>query len=171
MLPPNSTFRVCQPYIARKWGRPVGPPSNRNTNRTLRLNNGSFEAPDVAISSRAFCSGFDIKTPVEIFSAEKVRLSPTGEIRILNSSASQIARLETESFFSSVIITGGGFYQFARGEGLSQTWVCKGEGKLFRVLEKNSRSFLISQEAQEIAEARNVACLMTTQSECSTARI
>ena len=110
---------------------------------------------DVAISSRAFTSGFDIKTPVGIFSAEKVRLSPTGEIRILDSSASQIARIEAESFFSSVyniIITGGGFYQFGRDGDSSQAWVCKGEGKLFRVSLNKGWKFFISEEAQEIAE-------------------
>lgn len=110
---------------------------------------------DVAISSRVFFSGFDIKTPVGIFSAKKVPLSPTGEIRILDASASQIARLELESFFSSVysvIITGGGFYQFGRDGSSSRIWTCKGEGKLFRVSEESNRRFLISEDAQEIAE-------------------
>jgi hypothetical protein len=110
---------------------------------------------DVAISSRAFSSGFDIKTPVGIFSAEKVWLSPTGEIRILNSSAVQIARLETESFFSSdynIIITGGGFYQFGRDGDSGKAWICQGEGKLFRVSQNKGYQFLISDEAQKIAE-------------------
>jgi len=110
---------------------------------------------DVAISSRAFSSGFDIRTPVETYSAKKVPLSPTSETRILNASGSQIARLELENFFSSVynvVITGGGFHQFGRDGGSSQTWACKGEGKLFRVSQKNSRRFLISEEAHEIAE-------------------
>jgi hypothetical protein len=110
---------------------------------------------DLAISSRVFSSGFDIKTPLGIFSANKVPLSLTSEIRILNASASQIARLEVESFFSSVyniLISGGGFYQFARDRSASRTWTCKGEGKLFRVSEKSSRRFLLSEEAQEFAE-------------------
>ena len=110
---------------------------------------------DVVISSRVFSSGFDIKTPLGIFSAKKVPLSPTGEIRILNGSASQIARVEVESFFSSVynvIITGGGFYQFARDGNSRRTWTCKGEGKLFRVSERGNRKFLVSEEAQEVAE-------------------
>lgn len=110
---------------------------------------------DLAISSRVFSSGFDIKTPMGVFSAKKVPLSPTGEIRILNPSASQIARLEVESLFSSVynvIISGGGFYQFARDRSSSRTWTCKGGGKLFRVSEKSSRRFLLSDETREIAE-------------------
>jgi hypothetical protein len=110
---------------------------------------------DVTISSRAFPSGFDIKTTEGVFSAKKVPLSPTGEIRVLNASANQIARLERDGFFSSVynvIITGGGFYRFGRDASSSQTWTCKGEGKLFSVSEKKGRKFLLSEEAQEIAE-------------------
>jgi hypothetical protein len=110
---------------------------------------------DLAISSRAFSSGLDIKTPLGIFSAKKVPLSPTGEILILTSSAIPIARLERESFLSSVynvIISGGGFYQFARDKSLSRTWTCNGEGKLFRVSEMSNRRFLFSERARDVAE-------------------
>jgi hypothetical protein len=104
---------------------------------------------DLAISSR------EIKTPLGIFSAKRVPLSPIGEILILNSSDGQIARLERESFFSNVynvIISGGGFYQFARDKTSSRTWTCKGEGKLFRVSEVSSRKFLFSEDARQVAE-------------------
>lgn len=110
---------------------------------------------DVAISSRVFSSGFDIKTTMGVLSAKKVLLSPTGEIRILDDSANQIARLEVENLLSSVynvIITGGGFYQFGRDGNSSRTWTCKGEGRLLRVSEKSNRRFLLSEEAQKIAE-------------------
>jgi uncharacterized protein YxjI len=102
-----------------------------------------------------FSSGFEIKTPVGIFSVKKVRLSPTGEIRILDASANQIARLELEGIFSSVyniIINGGGFYQIGRDGNSSRTWICKGEGKLFRISEKSNRRFFVTEEAHEIAE-------------------
>jgi len=130
---------------------PSGRQFNRNNSRALRLKKGSFDLLEIAISSRAFSSGFEIKTPAGIFSTKRV----TGEILILNASAFQIARLELESFFSStynVIITGGGFYQFRRDWTLSRTWTCKGEGKLFSILEKKGRKFFISEHAQEIAE-------------------
>jgi hypothetical protein len=102
-----------------------------------------------------FSSGFDIETTLGVFSAKKIPLSPTGEIRILDASANQIARLEVENFFSSVhnvIITGGGFYQLGRDGNSSRTWTCKGEGRLLRVSERSNRRFLLSDEAQEIAE-------------------
>jgi hypothetical protein len=110
---------------------------------------------DISISSREFSSGFDIKAPVGVFSARRVPLSLSGETRILDASANQIARLEFESFFSgvyNVIITGGGFYQFGRDRSSIRTWTCKGEGKLFRVSERSNRRFLLSEENQEIAE-------------------
>ena len=110
---------------------------------------------ELAISSRAFSSGFDIKTPLGLFSAKRVPLSPTGEIQILTPSDSQIARLERESFFSgvyNVILSGGGFYQFARDKTSSRTWTCRGEGKLFLISETRSRKFLISENALDVAE-------------------
>ena len=104
---------------------------------------------DFSISSRAFTTGFDIRTPLGNFSANKVRLSPTGEFRILNDSGHQIARLEKEGFFSSVyniIITGGAGYQFGRSGDSSHEWACKGEGKLYRISEKEKRRFELSAE-------------------------
>jgi hypothetical protein len=65
---------------------------------------------NLRISSRAFSRGFDIDTPVECLSARRVPLSSTGEILISNPSENQIARLERESFLSSIyniIISGG----------------------------------------------------------------
>jgi hypothetical protein len=106
---------------------------------------------DIAISSRVFSSGFDIKTPMGLFSAEMV----TGEIRVLNAGGDQVARLEMAGLFTNtynIIITGGGGYQFGRDEGSSRSWTCKGEGKLFRISEQRRRRFLVSDETQEIAE-------------------
>jgi uncharacterized protein YxjI len=110
---------------------------------------------DATITSRTFSTGFDIRTPIGIFTAKKVPLSPTGEVRILDPSGNQAARLETESFFSSVyniIIRGGGFYQFGCSEDSNQKWTCKGEGKLFCISEKPNRKFDFSEDAQKIAE-------------------
>jgi len=104
---------------------------------------------DLSISSRAFTSGFDVKTPLGNYSANKVRLSPTGEFRILDDSGNQIARLEKEGFFSSaynIIITGGGGYQFERNADSNHEWACKGEGKLYRISEKEKRRFELSAE-------------------------
>ena len=109
---------------------------------------------DVAISSRAFSSGFEIRTPAGIFSARKVPLSPTGEIRIVDAAGSQVARLEAASLFSctyNIIVTGGGFYQFGRGSS-SRSWTCKGEEKLFSIAEQSDRKFLVTEESREIAE-------------------
>ena len=121
----------------------------------MKLKNGCLKVLDVAISSRAFSSGFEIKTSVGIFSARKIPLSPTAEVRIINAEGSQVARLEVASLFSSiynVIITGGGFYQFGRDGSSSRSWTCKGEAKLFRISEQSSRRFLVVEEALEIAE-------------------
>ena len=110
---------------------------------------------DATISSRAFSSGFDIKTSVGNYSAKKVALSPTGEFHILDSSGNQIARLEFESFFSNiynVIINGGGFFQFERDGDARRAWTINGEGKLLRISERSRRKFLLSDGSQEIAE-------------------
>jgi hypothetical protein len=110
---------------------------------------------DATISSRAFSSGFEIKTPGEVFSAEKVPLSLSGEIRILNGAGYQIARIEFESFLSSVyniIMTGGGFYHFGRDRSSGRAWSCKGEGRRFCISEETSRKFLMCEQAQQIAE-------------------
>jgi len=115
----------------------------------LKYKNGASAVLDFSISSRAFKSGFEIKTPIGNFSANKVRLSPTGEFHIIDDSGNQIARLETEGFFSSVyniIITGGGGYQFGRSADSSHQWACKGEGKLYRISEKEKRRFELSAE-------------------------
>lgn len=114
-----------------------------------------MKALDATISSRAFSSGFEIKTPGETFYAEKVPLSLSGEVRILNGSGHQIARIESENCLSSVyniIMTGGGFYQFARDGNSGRAWTCKGEGKLFSISEETSRNFLMCEQAQQIAE-------------------
>ena len=110
---------------------------------------------NVRISSRVFSKGFDISTPMGIFSAKRVALSPTGEILISNPSGNQIARLELESFLSSVyniIITGGGFYQFNRENKSRRNWICKGEGRLLRVSELSKRRFSISDGDLQIAD-------------------
>lgn len=110
---------------------------------------------DITISSRVFSSGFEIRTSAGIFSARKVPLSPTGEVRILNAEGSQVARLEVASFFGSIynlIITGGGFYQFGRDPGSSRSWTCKGEENLFRISAQSSLRFLVAEGAQEVAE-------------------
>ena len=110
---------------------------------------------DVRMSSRAFSRGFDITTPVESLSARRVPLSPTGEILISNASGNLIARLELESFLSSVyniIISGGGFYQFGHDDKSRRTWTCKGEGKLFCIEERGKRSFVVSDGDEEIAD-------------------
>jgi hypothetical protein len=119
---------------------------------------------ELAISSRAFSSGFDIKTPRGLFSAKRVPLSPTGEIQILIPSDSQIARLERESFFSSVynvILSGGGFYQFARDKTSSRTWTCRGEGKRAAV------SFFSLRMPGTLQNAPNRDSSTTMKSECS----
>ncbi len=111
--------------------------------------------PNVGIRSRAFSRGFDISTPVESFSAKRVPLSPTAEILVSDNSGNQIARLELDSFLSSVyniIIPGGGFYQFGRDNKSRRTWTCKGEGKLLRISERSRRRFFISDGAEEIAD-------------------
>jgi len=110
---------------------------------------------NVRISSRVFSRGFEIGTPVESLSARRVPLSPPGEILISNPSGNQIARLELESFLSSVyniIISGGGFYQFGHDDKSRRTWTCKGEGKLFCIEERGKRSFVVSDGDEEIAD-------------------
>jgi hypothetical protein len=107
------------------------------------------------ISSRIFSSGFEIRTSAGIFSARRVPLSPTGQVRILDAEGSQVARLEAANLSSSiynVIITGGGFYQFGRDGSSSQSWICMGEEKLFRISAQSTRRFLVAEGAQEIAE-------------------
>jgi hypothetical protein len=108
---------------------------------------------NATITSRAFSSGFDIRTPIGIYSAKKVPLS--SEIRLLDASDNQAARLQVESFLSSVytiIITGGGFYRFGRDG--SETWICEGEGRLFRISETGKHRFLVIEGAQQIAECK-----------------
>ena len=110
---------------------------------------------NATITSRAFSSGFDIRTPVGIYSTKKVPLSPTGEIRILDASDNQVARLQVESFLSSVytiIITGGAFYRFGRDG--SETWICEGKGRLFRISETGKYRFLVVEGTQHIAECK-----------------
>jgi hypothetical protein len=110
----------------------------------------------VRMSSRAFPSGFEIATPLGNFSAREQFLSPLSEILIANSSGVGIARLRAESFLSSVcdiIISGGGFYQFGRDRKVAKSWVCKGEGRLLRLIEGKKRTFhLATDEAQAVAE-------------------
>lgn len=112
---------------------------------------------NVLISSRVFSAGYDISTPVGIFSAKRVFLSSTEEILISDISGNQIARLGVESFFSrvyNIIISGGGFYQFDRDVKARRTWTCKGEGRLLSLSERSKRRFFISDGAQEIAEGK-----------------
>jgi len=102
-----------------------------------------------------FAAGFDVKTPTGFFKAKKVPLSPTGEHRILNSSGSQIARIEAESFLSriyNIIITGGGFYQFRCSADSNRKWTCEGEGDLFSVSEHANGKFDLTRDTQKIAE-------------------
>lgn len=113
-----------------------------------------LELLDATISSHFFSTGFDIRTPVGFFTAKKVPLSLTGEHRMLDSSGNQIARLEAESFISTIyniIITGGGFYQFRSGAD-RRNWTCEGEGKLFCISEQAGRRIVLSEDAQKIAE-------------------
>jgi hypothetical protein len=136
-------------------GRSVGHVVFILTHTTQFCYSGSFEVLNVRICSRVFSRGFDIGTPVESLFARRVPLSPTGEILISNPSGNQIARLELESFLSSVyniIISGGGFYQFGRDDKSRRTWTCKGEEKLLRISERNKRRYFISDGAEEIAD-------------------
>jgi uncharacterized protein YxjI len=110
---------------------------------------------NLRISSPPFSRGFDIDTPVECLSARRVPLSSTGEILISNPSENQIARLERESFLSSIyniIISGGGFYRFSRDDKSRRTWICKGEERLLLTSEHRNRRFFISDGADEIAD-------------------
>lgn len=112
------------------------------------------------IGSRAFSTGFVIRTNSGIFKTEDVSPAPfSSETHLLDPSGNQIARMQAESLMSDVcniIITGGGFYQFARDPASSrgwnrENWVCKGEGRILLISQKNSRDFIVSDEKGEIA--------------------
>jgi hypothetical protein len=117
----------------------------------------------IEVISRVFLRGFEISTPLGCFSTKRVPDLPTEQILILDPSGNQAARLGLESstcrglgsFFSGVyniIIIGGGFYQFGRDDKSRRAWICKGEDKLFRISERNSRKFLISDGTEGIAD-------------------
>jgi hypothetical protein len=107
---------------------------------------------DVLITSAAFSSRFEIKTPVGDFSTKKIPLEGTC---LFNSSGTQIARIQSEGFLGTtcnIVISGGGFYQFACEKTAIRAWTCQGEGKQFRIAEEAARRFIVSDETRQIAE-------------------
>jgi hypothetical protein len=118
---------------------------------------GSYEVLNVDINPRVISSGFDIRTPFGAFSAKIPFLAPTGETLVFDQQENQIARIGLEGVTGrvySIIISGGGYYQFGRDEKAKRTWTCKGEGRLLNISEGNKGQFSISDGKQEIAEAK-----------------
>ena len=112
------------------------------------------------VTSRAFSSGLEIRTPEATFKTKDVSLSPlSSETRILDSLDNQVARVQAEGFLSDttdIIITGAGFYQFGSDLKAStgwnhENWICKGEGRTLNISQQNSRSFIVCDDSGEIA--------------------
>ena len=112
------------------------------------------------IGSRAFSTGFEIRTDAGIFKTEDVSPAPfSSETHLLDPSGNQIARMSAESLLSDVsniIITGGGLYQFAPDPASTrrwsrENWTCTGEGRILLISQKNRRLFIISENEGEIA--------------------
>ena len=116
------------------------------------------------LGSRAFSSAIEIRTASGTFKAENVSLSPfSSETRVLDSSGYQVARMQAESYLSSVwtiVITGGGFYQLKDRPDSSRrwfrgwnrgNWICTGEGRTLHISQEDSRTFIVSDDTGEIA--------------------
>jgi len=120
------------------------------------------------IGPRPFSTGFQIRIDSGTFKTEDVSPRPFfSETHLLDSSGNQIARMWAESLtsnISNIIITGGGFYQFAPDPASSpgwnrESWTCKGEGRSLLIAQNNRRLFIVSEEETEIATSSKTGYL------------
>jgi uncharacterized protein YxjI len=112
---------------------------------------------DVRISSKFFSGGFEIATPTEILTTNNRSF---GELNIVNSVGTQIARVRSP-FFSSqyeLFISGGGGYKFGSNGFFKPGWTCQGEGRSLEIRDvtehwySSVRKFAISDRTQTVAE-------------------
>jgi hypothetical protein len=109
---------------------------------------------DVTIQQRFISNGYEIIAAGETFNAKNIYLSSTGEVQLNNGHGTQVARIELESFFSSIyniIISGGGFYQFSLDSETKHAWICKGEGEVYRIVDHGKRNFSVDHNDGQIA--------------------
>ena len=117
-----------------------------------------------ALGSRDFSSALEIRTAAGTFKVEEVLVSPfCSETHLLDPSGNQVARMQAETCLSNVcniIITGGGSFQLRDDPDSSRSWIrrlirenslCTGEGRTLHISQKNSRTFIVSDDTGEIA--------------------
>jgi uncharacterized protein YxjI len=112
---------------------------------------------EIAITSHAFSSGFDIETPLGSYSAKRKLLSAKSETSIQDAARSPVARIEKESFLSNVtnvFIAGGPQYQLSRQGFFGCNWTCAGEGRTLQITSRSSRNFQVMEHNTVVAECK-----------------